>query len=346
MCNCNDDINQSEVPSGPAGPTGATGAAGAAGANGLNGINAYALTSGVATALGSDMYLVPTANITFTNLWITPGQIIYIESCGYFQVLSTTAAVNTTVLNLLYPSNNVAPMLSTSTLRISPAGERGAVGVTPVISGTSTTSLSVTSGTKTLTTQAGIAWVVGQRLRLINPGLTRIMDGEVMSYSGTTLQISINYFVGSGTDTSWNISLVGPQGPAGATGATGPAGSLPSFMEEYSSTSIGASTDIPLVTVSDPSVSYTEMVLTSSIHLSSDAALEATISLVINNIVVSSGVVKQTGAVAISGKSEMTIPLTGIFPIADSDIVEIRIVLDDYTQNTTAVLNAVFTYQA
>jgi hypothetical protein len=100
--------------------------------------------------------------------------------------------------------------------------------------GTSSSSVTVGSGNKTFTVAAGKLWQAGQRLRVINSLQTMVMGGTVSSYSGTSLVISVDYTSGSGTDTSWNITIVGEtgaQGPQGASGSgsgdvTGPASAV------------------------------------------------------------------------------------------------------------------------
>lgn len=82
--------------------------------------------------------------------------------------------------------------------------------------GTSSTSLSVGTGSKAFETQSGKSWIAGLRVRAISGA--NIMDGVVTSYSGTTLTILSDYTEGSGTHASWSIAL------SGARGATGPAG--------------------------------------------------------------------------------------------------------------------------
>lgn len=107
-----------------------------------------------------------------------------------------------------------------------PTGPTGPTGPPPTISGTSTTSNSVGTGSKSFSTQSGIAWSVGQRVRAHDGG-TRIIEGEITSYSGTTLTIDADYGEGSGSATSWTISIagaVGATGSAGSAGATGPQG--------------------------------------------------------------------------------------------------------------------------
>jgi hypothetical protein len=101
-----------------------------------------------------------------------------------------------------------------------PTGSTGAAG--PGYGGTSTTSVSVGSGLKTFTTQAGLAYLVGVPIRATSSGApTTFMQGTVNSYSGTTLVIDVNETGGVGTRTDWNLSLIGIDGTAGANGTNG-----------------------------------------------------------------------------------------------------------------------------
>lgn len=86
-------------------------------------------------------------------------------------------------------------------------------------SGTSTTSLNITTGAMTFTTQSGKLWVGGQLLQIAsNASSSNYMHGSVTSYSGTTLVMNITDTGGSGTHADWNISISGTQGPTGPTG--------------------------------------------------------------------------------------------------------------------------------
>lgn len=93
------------------------------------------------------------------------------------------------------------------------------------LTGTSVSNVSVASGSKSFTTQNGKSWTTGQRLRVATADASKIMEGPVASYTGTTLTISVDYTVGSGSSSAWNIGVTGERGAVGPTGATGPAGS-------------------------------------------------------------------------------------------------------------------------
>lgn len=74
--------------------------------------------------------------------------------------------------------------------------------------GTSTTSITIGTGDKTFTTQAGLGFVAGQSVNVAstaNPA--NYMSGIVKSYSGTTLVVTVITVGGSGTIASWAIAL-------------------------------------------------------------------------------------------------------------------------------------------
>lgn len=88
----------------------------------------------------------------------------------------------------------------------------------------STTSLSISIGTKVFTIEAGLPFGAGQYVIATsnaNP-TTHSMNGQITSYSGTLLTIEVDSVLGSGARADWTIRNSGPRG---APGATGPAGS-------------------------------------------------------------------------------------------------------------------------
>jgi len=92
-----------------------------------------------------------------------------------------------------------------------------AVTGTALITATSTTSLATTgTGNKTWTIQSGRGFVMGQRLRAASDDGTKINEGLVTSYSGTSLIINVDYVSGTGTHADWNISVAGDRGASGA----------------------------------------------------------------------------------------------------------------------------------
>ena len=85
--------------------------------------------------------------------------------------------------------------------------------------GTSTTSLAVSAGTKTLTTQTGKQFTAGNYVTISRTSApTTLMHGVVTSYSGATLIVEVATVAGSGTFTDWTIALSGASGEQGASG--------------------------------------------------------------------------------------------------------------------------------
>jgi hypothetical protein len=101
---------------------------------------------------------------------------------------------------------------------------------------TSTTSLAIGVGSKSLTVDSGKLYAAGQYVILSSAsGPSNYMVGQVTSYDATTGALVVNVTVigGSGTKTDWNVSLSGPQG------ATGPAGGAGTFLELAGGTMTG-----------------------------------------------------------------------------------------------------------
>jgi hypothetical protein len=84
---------------------------------------------------------------------------------------------------------------------------------------TSTTSLvTAGSGSKTFTTQAGLAYTVGARIRATSTGTSEWMEGVITSYSGTSLVATMDKNSGTGTHADWDINLAGQPGTNGTNG--------------------------------------------------------------------------------------------------------------------------------
>lgn len=78
----------------------------------------------------------------------------------------------------------------------------------------STTSLTIGVGSKVFTTTQTsntLAWSAGARIRAtdVSAPTVNYMEGVVTAYSGTTLTVSMDRIVGSGTIANWNINAVG-----------------------------------------------------------------------------------------------------------------------------------------
>ena len=180
------------------GPTGATGATGAAGSTGA---------TGAAGPTGPPLQ--------FMGAWSTStvyaiGMVVYYGGASY----ASSVAGN------LNNQPDISPLYWTLVAAAGVAGGSYAA--------TSTTSLPPAPITTTFTTQAGLAYNTSSRVRAQSAGTpTAWMEGQVTSYSGTTLVVAMDTYNGAGLFTDWVLSLsgrVGPAGPTGADGATGPTG--------------------------------------------------------------------------------------------------------------------------
>lgn len=90
------------------------------------------------------------------------------------------------------------------------SGSPGATGAG--YGGTSTTSLAISVASKVFTTQAGLAYTNGARVRASSAANTSNWMEGLATYSGTTLTIAVDKINGSGTLADWNLNVVGQPG--------------------------------------------------------------------------------------------------------------------------------------
>lgn len=84
------------------------------------------------------------------------------------------------------------------------------------LSGTSASSVALSTGPKSISTQAGKTWPAGTLLLLTsdaNP-TTHWMVGQVTAYAGTALSVDVKLFSGSGSRADWTIRAAGWPGRA------------------------------------------------------------------------------------------------------------------------------------
>jgi hypothetical protein len=83
----------------------------------------------------------------------------------------------------------------------------------PGYQATSVTSLTIGTGSKAFTTQTGLAYTIGARVRASsNANGANYMEGLVTSYSGATLTVNVDSIGGSGTLADWNLNIAGNPG--------------------------------------------------------------------------------------------------------------------------------------
>jgi len=115
---------------------------------------------------------------------------------------------------------------------------------------TSTSSITIGTGSRSFTTQASKQFAAGVWVLIASAANTaNYMHGQVTSYSSTTLVVSVDNIGGTGTFADWVISVAGTRGAVGATG--GLTGGTMSGALNYNTTQPVASAstvDLSLVT--------------------------------------------------------------------------------------------------
>ena len=118
-----------------------------------------------------------------------------------------------------------------------PVGPTGSVGLGYAGLFTTTTSLSVGTGTRILSnlslSSTQTAYAVGTRIRVTYSAASTIfMEGLITSFSGNTLTFQSDYFNGGTTWTGWVVSLAGEVGSQGIQGIQGPQGATGSTSQD------------------------------------------------------------------------------------------------------------------
>lgn len=166
------------------------------------------------------------------------------ESTTKLNITETPTVITEQVTGIQGPTGETGATGSTGAT--GPTGATGATGATGSgYSGvSSTTSQSISTGTKTfaLTTTLGYhAFIVGERVRIIN-STSNYLEGTITVVSSSSMTVSVTLATGSGTFTSWTFAVAGAPGSTGATGATGATGSSGVVTVNAPLTNAGTST--------------------------------------------------------------------------------------------------------
>jgi hypothetical protein len=228
-----------------------------------------------------------------------------------------------------------------------PAGPTGATGATGAgYGGTSTTSLAIGTGAKVFTTQSGMAYVVGSRVRAVsNSDVTKWMEGPCTAYAGTSLSINADLVSGVGTLADWNLSLAGERGqtgltgaqgiqgvagPTGATGPTGPAANDWTIVRVITPTDLDAQVDTVMLTAStDGTVAFILM-----LEFDSDTAVNITTEILINGVSDSLYTSVLTLPPLIGGTTRGQITTPGLVPINSGQTLTSRVTASNYAGDT------------
>jgi hypothetical protein len=168
---------------------------------------------------------------------------------GTITAVTTAAGYRKLAITVFGSAPSASPFVNGDNLSLTLdwAGDKGDVGPSPPISGTSTTAVTVPTSLPTAVafgTQADLAWSAGQRLLATSDDLTKVIGGVLQSYVGTTLTILADFVKGSGSASAWTIGISGQTGASAAVSVasttTGAAGS------DAAVTNGGSLTDVQL----------------------------------------------------------------------------------------------------
>ncbi|MCA9327717.1 collagen-like protein, partial [Candidatus Saccharibacteria bacterium] len=111
---------------GSPGPPGIDGGIGVNGTDGTDGINAYTVT----TANFTQPDTGENATVVVANsLWMSPGQVMYVENGGYYEVVEIPSSTSVVLQNLGYSTNTANGTLIDAPAIVTPGGLQGPPGV-------------------------------------------------------------------------------------------------------------------------------------------------------------------------------------------------------------------------
>ena len=242
------DTGAASTVAGPTGPTGATGAAGA-GITYKGTVATAAALPGYPSSYGGavgDAYVT----LNDTHLWVWSGST-WIDNGALTTVAGPTGptgnlgptgptgptGADSTVAGPIGPTGSTGPTgpngATGPTGPTGATGPTGPTGPTGIIglgySGlTSASTITIATGLQTFTTNlasTATAFSIGTRVRLAYAANTsNWMEGLITSFSSTTLAVNVDLIGGSGSYSSWTVSIAGASGPTGSSGITGNTG--------------------------------------------------------------------------------------------------------------------------
>jgi len=149
------------------------------------------------------MYTISGTALTFATAPATGTNNIYVSAPSLLVGAASSAAEDASV--------SAAAALASEQEAAAYAGQLTLV---------STTSLAIGTGSKVFTVLADLALSAGQFILIASDAdTTDYMWGQIASYSGTTLTVTVSAVGGSGTLADWTMYLTGERGAVGATGS-------------------------------------------------------------------------------------------------------------------------------
>jgi hypothetical protein len=202
-------------PGGFQGPQGAGGA----------GLNAY---TNLATTFTQPAVNAAVSINVGSSAWVAPGEVIFVQGGGYYQVASVPDLTHVSATNLGY-IGNAAPGASVtggSSVLVTPGGLAGQGG-----NSFTTTTASYTQpaiGSNVTVTFVNTSWMVQNQYIFVNGGGTyQVVNINDSAHAILqSLAATGNVVSGSTVPGGSGVSPAGPPGPQGAIGATGPSGGI------------------------------------------------------------------------------------------------------------------------
>jgi hypothetical protein len=205
---------------GASGPTGATGAAG----RGYTGVTS---TTSNSIATGSKTF-----SVSSSGAFLLGDRVRVINSATNYMEGTVTAVTTDSSITVNVDSVSGSGTLTSWTFSIAGlVGQTGATGTTGTAgrgydSLTSTSSVSIATGSKSFTMASTGALALGTRVRAAYVSATsNYVEGVITAVTtDTSITVNVDAVGGSGTYASWAISVAGNVGATGATGAAGTSG--------------------------------------------------------------------------------------------------------------------------
>lgn len=209
-------------PTGPTGPTGATGATGAAGADG----NTITATSTAPTGgTDGDLHIITTTYDLYerqSGVWVQIGNVKGTDGADgsdgsdgadgdkWTNGTGTPSDATVRTYNTYYldtDTGNVYLKVTSASSWTLQGNINGDAWQTTSTDAINLGTLSV-GDSQAVTVDSGLSYTAGQFAVVANSS-TNYFTGQVTSYSGTTLTLTVTYKTGTGSLSSWDVNLAG-----------------------------------------------------------------------------------------------------------------------------------------
>lgn len=193
------------------------------------------------------------------------------------------------------------------------------------LSGTSTSSVAIGTGSKGFTTQADKFFGEGSWLLITSDANeANYMHGQVTAYSGTSLTVNVTNIGGSGTLADWTIRVSGTRGATGATGGPVADGDYGDITISGTGTVYTIDDGLAATKIANGTVDNTEFQYLNGVTSGIQSQLDAKVALTGTQTV---GGVKTFSSNPIVSGGGVQFPATQV-PSADSNC------LDDYEEGS------------